>query len=168
MDKHLSSWLLAVDKNPNHRSEAAALVGFRERLFDVGCSVVFSPEYTRAIFQSSDSHPILLATVSAPRLFGAYVSALRTHKLSVFLDQPASTGGLGKRIRGAARQLFSRTVFKCEWSTIAQLAQAAEELQVVDDEWADDFGALVEAATQTLGKAWNGTLSLCFIMANFR
>ncbi|KAG8743405.1 hypothetical protein FRC10_012070 [Ceratobasidium sp. 414] len=153
VEKYQSTWLSSEE--PRH-SEPLSLAAFRHRLFDVGCSIIFCPEHTRVISQSAESHPILLAAVSSPQIFTAYVSGLRAHKLSVFLDQGAgaSTGGLAKRIRGAARELFARLVTKCEWSAIAQITQSAEELQVVDDEWAHAFAALVEFAIQTLKRPW--------------
>jgi hypothetical protein len=161
VEKHQSSWLRSAETEQGLHLEPLPLVRFRRRLFDIGCSVVFCPDYTRVVFQTADSHPVLLAARSSPRLFAAYVSGLRAHKLTVFLDQSASTGGLAKRIRGAARELFSRSVSKCDWPAIAQIVQSAEELQVVDDEWAGDFGALVESGTQTLGRPWTG--ASCFI-----
>ncbi|KAH7330735.1 Urb2/Npa2 family-domain-containing protein [Rhizoctonia solani] len=145
VDHHLDSWL-----RQTWHFENTLLTKFRHRLFDVGSSVVFASEHTRAIFQHSDTHPVLLATASSPRIFTVYVSALRTHKLSVFLDQNSSAGSLVKRIRGAARELFARSVAEREWSVVAQLVQSAEELQVVDDEWATDLGLLVESAVQAL------------------
>ncbi|KAG8737273.1 hypothetical protein FRC12_017211, partial [Ceratobasidium sp. 428] len=153
VEKHQSAWLGSVE---SRHSEPASLVVFRHKLFDVGCSVVFCPEYTRVIHQANGSHPTLLASVSSPRIYTAYVSNLRTHKLSVFSDQGggASTGGLAKRIRDAARELFARLVTKCEWPVIAQITQSAEELEVVDDAWSDEFGTLVESAIQTLKRPW--------------
>ncbi|CAE6472618.1 unnamed protein product [Rhizoctonia solani] len=147
VDHHLDSWLR---QSETRHSENAFLTEFRHRLFDVGSSIIFTPEHTRSIFQHSDTHPVLLATASSPRIFTVYVSALRTHKLSVFLDQNSSAGNLVKRIRGAARELFARSVAEREWSVVAQLTQSAEELQVVDDEWASNLGALVESAVQAL------------------
>ncbi|CAE6436414.1 unnamed protein product [Rhizoctonia solani] len=152
VDQHLDSWL----RQTTCHSENTSLSKFRHRLFDVGSSIVFTPEHTRAIFQHSDAHPVLLATASSPRIFATYISALRAHKLSVFLDQNSSTGSLAKRIRGAARELFVRSVAERDWSVIAQLIQSAEELQVVDDEWATDLGALVELAAHKLDNKWTG------------
>ncbi|CAE6500917.1 unnamed protein product [Rhizoctonia solani] len=149
VDHHLDSWLR--QSKPCHSENT--LSKFRHRLFDVGSSIIFTPEYTRSIFQHSDTHPVLLATASSPRIFTVYVSALRTHKLSVFLDQNNS-GGLVKRIRGAARELFARSVAERDWSVVAQLVQSAEGLQVVDDEWAQDLGALVASAVQALDNEW--------------
>ncbi|CAE6443957.1 unnamed protein product [Rhizoctonia solani] len=149
VDHHLDSWLR---QSQNIRSENT-LSKFRHRLFDVGSSIIFTPEHTRSIFQHSDTHPVLLATTSSPRIFAVYISALRTHKLSVFLDQNNS-GGLVKRIRGAARELFARSVAEREWSVVAQLTQSAEELQLVDDEWANDLGTLVDSAVQALDDEW--------------
>lgn len=157
-DNHLSSFLLLpVGAEPETLHDRhPPLTEFRHKLFDVGCSIVFSPEHTRAIFQHPDTHPILLATTSCPRIFPAYVSALRTHKLSVFLDQGNSAGGLAKRIRGAARQLYARSVAeRNDWSVIARLSQSSEELQVVDDDWADEFGSLVESAVRAFDNKWS-------------
>ncbi|KAJ1310810.1 hypothetical protein OPQ81_009330 [Rhizoctonia solani] len=151
VDHHLDSWLR---QSETCHSKNATLSQLRHRLFDVGSSIIFTPEHTRSIFQHSDTHPVLLATASSPRIFSVYVSALRTHKLSVFLDQNNSAGGLVKRIRGAARELFARSVAEREWSVVAQLTQSAEELHVVDDEWGNDLGALVESAVQTLDNKW--------------
>ncbi|KAG9087135.1 hypothetical protein FRC06_002720, partial [Ceratobasidium sp. 370] len=153
VEKHQSAWLSSGESRP---SEPSSLAVFRHKLFDVGCSVVFCPEHTRVISQSAESHPTLLSAASSPRIFTAYVSSLRAHKVSVFSDQGAgaSTGGLAKRVRGAARELFTRLMTKCEWPAIAQITQSAEELQVVDDEWAQGFGALVEYAIQTLKQPW--------------
>ncbi|KAG9125447.1 hypothetical protein FRC07_007538 [Ceratobasidium sp. 392] len=153
VERYQTAWLgSARARHP----EPASLVDFRHRLFDVGCSVVFCPEYLRVVFQSAESHPTLLAAVSSPRIFTAYVSSLRTHKLSVFSDQggSASSGGLAQRIRGAAKELFAQLVTKCGWPAIAQITQSAEELQVVDDAWADEFGTLVESAVQALKHPW--------------
>ncbi|QRW05760.1 hypothetical protein RhiLY_04759 [Ceratobasidium sp. AG-Ba] len=154
VEKHQSAWLHAAEPR---RSELQSLVSFRQKLFDIGCTVVFCPEYTRLIFQSFESHPTLLAVVSSPRLFAAYVSGLRTHKLFVFSDQGAgtSTGGIAKRVRGAARDLYLHLVPKCQWPAIAQITQSAEELQVVDDDWADIFGTVVQSAIQTLKQPWS-------------
>lgn len=163
MDHRLSSWLLllSAETEPGTtHSDHPSLTEFRHKLFDVGSSIVFSPEHTRAIFQHPDAHPVLLATTSCPRIFPAYISALRTHKLSVFLDQNSSAGGLAKRIRGAARQLFARSVAEREWSIVAKLTHSSEELQVVDDDWADEFGALVESAIHTLDNKWSGEFDL--------
>ncbi|CAE6493566.1 unnamed protein product [Rhizoctonia solani] len=148
VDHHLDSWL-----RQSQTCHSGALSKFRHRLFDVGSSIIFTPEHTRSIFQNSDTHPVLLATASSPRIFAVYVSALRTHKLSVFLDQNNS-GGLVKRIRGAARELFARSVAEREWSAVAQLTQSAEELQVVDDEWANDLGTLIDSAVHALDNEW--------------
>ncbi|KAG8710924.1 hypothetical protein FRC11_003975 [Ceratobasidium sp. 423] len=150
VDHHLDSWLR--QSKPCY-SENTSLSKFRHRLFDVGSSIIFTPEHTRSIFQHSDTHPVLLATAASPRIFTVYVSALRTHKLSVFLDQNNS-GGLVKRIRGAARELFARSVAERDWGVVAQLVRSAEELQVVDDEWAQDLGALVDSAVQALDSKW--------------
>ncbi|KAL5640697.1 hypothetical protein ACGC1H_001247 [Rhizoctonia solani] len=148
VDYHLDSWL-----RQSQTCHSETLSKFRHRLFDVGSSIIFTPEHTRSIFQNSDTHPVLLATASSPRIFAVYVSALRTHKLSVFLDQ-SNSGGLAKRIRGAARELFARSVAEREWSAVAQLTQSAEELQVVDDEWANDLGTLIDSAVHALDNEW--------------
>jgi hypothetical protein len=171
VDHHLSSWLLlsSVELRDGTacRPEHLSLTKFRRKLFDVGSSIVFSPENTRAIFQHPDTHPVLLATTSSPRIFTAYVSALRAHKLSVFLDQNNSAGGLARRIREAARQLFARSVAKGDWGVIAQLTQSAEELQAVDDEWAGEFETLVKLAMQTLDNRWNGAFEYLFCIQVF-
>ncbi|CAE6490687.1 unnamed protein product [Rhizoctonia solani] len=147
VDHHLDSWLR---QSQTFHSENS-LSKFRHRLFDVGSSAIFTPEHMRSIFQHSDTHPVLLATASSPQIFAVYVSALRTHKLAVFLD---NSGGLVKRIRVAARELFARSVAGREWSVVAQLVKSAEELQVVDDEWANDLGALVDSAVHALDNEW--------------
>ncbi|QRW19643.1 hypothetical protein RhiXN_01049 [Rhizoctonia solani] len=151
VDQHLDSWMRQTARH----SENSSISKFRHRLFEIGSSIIFTPEHTRTIFQHSDTHPVLLAIASSPRIFVTYVSALRAHKLSVFLDQNNSTGGLAKRIRAAARDIFVRSVAEREWSVVAQLVQSAEELQVVDDEWATDLGALVESAAHELNNEWS-------------
>ncbi|KAF8708451.1 Urb2/Npa2 family, partial [Rhizoctonia solani] len=151
VDQHLDSWMRQTARH----SENSSISKFRHRLFEIGSSIIFTPEHTRTIFQHSDTHPVLLAIASSPRIFVTYVSALRAHKLSVFLDQNNSTGGLAKRIRAAARDIFVRSVAEREWSVVAQLVQSAEELQVVDDEWAIDLGALVESAAHELNNEWS-------------
>ncbi|KAF8761962.1 Urb2/Npa2 family [Rhizoctonia solani] len=159
VDQHLDSWM----RQTTRHSENSSISKFRHRLFEIGSSIIFTPEHTRTIFQHSDTHPVLLAIASSPRIFVTYVSALRAHKLSVFLDQNNSTGGLAKRIRAAARDIFVRSVAEREWSVVAQLVQSAEELQVVDDEWATDLGALVESAAHELNNEWSGTPEAIFL-----